>query len=477
MQNMVSLADYEGLQGFGGGDLGSAATLDELNKAISAGYDVSSQTGGGALRPQSLESTLKVLTYLDQHVKLWKKLAKLPAYSTVEEYNELNDYGADSGAFFQEGGLPREEDTSYTRRTALIKFIGNTRVVTHPMTLVRSAHGDVMALEARNGTLWIMRAVEKGLFYGNSYWNALEWDGFRAQLLSTAGGNVIDAQGMPLNESVLETGAQTVASNFGMVTDVFLSVAAMANIAKTFFPRERVNLPAPEKGVVGVPITHFSSQNGVLQFNPDVFIKEGGPVLSAGQIGAPATSGLGIVAGSATGSGTSLKSGTYGYSVSAVNQNGESLAIADGGSDITTGGDGKYIPLTITLPTATPTIDQPAAASFRIYRRTASGTKLYLRTVVPADDAGYTVGNATFVVRDLGADIEGTSEAFMFDMNPTQVMAFKQLAPLMKLPLATISAAIRFMILLYGVPILYAKRKGLLVKNIGSSASPLNLPS
>jgi hypothetical protein len=64
----------------------------------------------------------------------------------------------------------------------------------------------------------------------------------------------------------------------------------------------------------------------------------------------------------------------------------------------------------------------------------------------------------------------------MFDMNPTQVMAFKQLAPLMKLPLATISAAIRFMVLLYGVPILYANRKGLLIKNVGSSATPLNLP-
>ena len=111
MGGMVSLADYEGLNGFGGGDLGAAATLDELNKAISAGYDIVSQTGGAALRPQSLESTLKVLTFLDQHVKLWKKLPKLPAYSTAEEYNQLNDYGEDAGGFFQEGGLPREEDT------------------------------------------------------------------------------------------------------------------------------------------------------------------------------------------------------------------------------------------------------------------------------------------------------------------------------------------------------------------------------
>jgi hypothetical protein len=87
------------------------------------------------------------------------------------------------------------------------------------------------------------------------------------------------------------------------------------------------------------------------------------------------------------------------------------------------------------------------------------------------------VGNATFNATDDGSFIEGTSEAFCFDMNPSQVMAFKQLAPLMKLPLATISAAIRFMVLLYGVPILYANKKAVIIRNVGASASPLNLPA
>lgn len=474
MNGGVTLADYEGLAGFGGGMLGDAAMLDDLNKAISAGYDVANQTGGGALRPQSLESTLKVLTFQDQHVKLWKKIAKLPAYSTVEEWNQLNDYGAESGAFFQEGGLPREEDTTYTRMTSLIKFIGNTRVVTHPMTLVRSAHGDVLALEARNGTLWIMRAIERSLFYANSRYNSLQFDGFKAQV--EAGGNIIDAQGMPISEAMLESASQIIAQNFGMLTDVFLSTAAMANIAKAFFPRERVNLPAPEKGVVGVPITHFSSQNGVFQFNPDVFIQEGQAPLAVANVGAPSTSGLAIAAQNPSGSGSSLAAGTYGYSVSAVNQNGESLAIADVGSDKTPTA-GQSVGLVITLPTATPTMDQPAATAFKIYRRTAGGSKLYLKTVVPADDAGYAPGNATFTVSDDGSRIEGTSEAFCFDMNPSQVMAFKQLAPLMKLPLATISAAIRFMVLLYGVPILYANKKAVIIRNVGSSATPLNLPA
>jgi hypothetical protein len=47
-------------------------------------------------------------------------------------------------------------------------------------------------------------------------------------------------------------------------------------------------------------------------------------------------------------------------------------------------------------------------------------------------------------------------------------MSFKQLAPLMKLPLARISAAERFMILLYGMPLLYNPKRCVLLKNIGA---------
>jgi hypothetical protein len=44
-----------------------------------------------------------------------------------------------------------------------------------------------MALEARNGTMWIVRALEKGLFFANSRNNALEFDGLDAQI--RAGGD------------------------------------------------------------------------------------------------------------------------------------------------------------------------------------------------------------------------------------------------------------------------------------------------
>ena len=60
-------------------------------------------------------------------------------------------------------------------------------------------------------------------------------------------------------------------------------------------------------------------------------------------------------------------------------------------------------------------------------------------------------GAAAGSARDKNTKIAGTEEAFMID-NTTEVWAFKQLAPLMKMDLAVLSPATRFMLLLYGTP-------------------------
>src|SRR5690554_5048965 len=153
--------------GFG---MATGAEVANLNKALTAGYATSPETqqNGGAFRVESLENSLKVLTYSDQHVKLWKKIPKLKAYNTVEEYNQLLSYGSDGGGFLSEGELPDTQDSTYQRQAAFVKFIGTTREVTHPMTLVNSAHGDVIARMNQDGILWMLKKIENGLFWGNS---------------------------------------------------------------------------------------------------------------------------------------------------------------------------------------------------------------------------------------------------------------------------------------------------------------------
>src|SRR5574337_1093632 len=152
----------------------SAGDVQELNKALMAteskggAVDGSTTASGAPLKVESLEKTLKVVTFSQKNIVFWKETPVLPAYNTVEEFNRLTSYGSDQGGFTGEGELPEEDDSTYVRQSELVKYMGSTRVVTHPMTLVNTAHGAVIQREIENGTIWILSKIERALFEGNS---------------------------------------------------------------------------------------------------------------------------------------------------------------------------------------------------------------------------------------------------------------------------------------------------------------------
>ena len=231
---MVSMQDYMDFgQGMG---IASAADVAELNKALNTGAyaqanGVAGQTNGAALQVESLENSLKVLTYSDQHVKFWKKIAKTPAYSTVEEYNQLISYGSGQGGFVPEGVLPETDDSEYKRQASFVKFLGTTREVTHPMTLVRSAHGDVIARENQNGILWLMKQLEHGLFWGDRSLAApgkegVQFDGLNKMIDPE---NVYDCKGQELRDVDINYGAQMIIEIYGTPTDLYLPLYTLAD--------------------------------------------------------------------------------------------------------------------------------------------------------------------------------------------------------------------------------------------------------
>jgi hypothetical protein len=137
--NLVSWRDYDGIEGFGST---TQQDVDSLNKALEAGQErdppsVWNPGDGFALRVESLESTLKNVTYRMEHVKFWRNVPKLPAYNTVEEYNRISSYGVNPDAgYIDEGDLPNSDDTTYSRQFSIVKYLGTTRRVTHVMSLV-----------------------------------------------------------------------------------------------------------------------------------------------------------------------------------------------------------------------------------------------------------------------------------------------------------------------------------------------------
>ncbi len=452
MDTTNMMTQYDGVNGWGSV---SQEELQNLHKALSAGVQNPPVSGGNVLRVESLESTLKAVSFQMEHIRLWKIIPKVGEISTVAEYNRLLAYGNDAGAFFTEGGLPKTEDTVYERRTALVKFLGTTREVTHPMTLVKPAHGDVIALETQNGTMWLLNKMERALFLADETIIPEEFTGIDVQIVDGAPQNVIDLVGNPLTETDIEQAANIVAENFGMPTHLHLGIRALSDLSQAFYAKGRFGYPAGGNTTAGFALDSFRSSAGQIVFEPNVFITEGPQVPTAAtSTNAPTTptSIAGVAVADAT---SNLAAATYIYSVTAVNSEGESAPTSTAGVAIAAG---ERADLTVVSSGGTVT-------GLRFYRRlstdAAGSERFFFQQPV-----------ATLTLEDRNFDIPGTSRAYLVQGN-IQNFSFKQLSPMVRIPLATIAASYRWMQLLYGVPIVYTPAKNVVFKNIGSATTTL----
>lgn len=444
--------------------------LEELNKALGTGTDGAAYGNGAyndmsALRPQSLEATLKVVTAKMEHIKFWKSIGKKQAYNTVEEFNVLDSYGRGSSPFFVEGGLPNEEDSNYIRQATMVKFLGTTRSITHPATLVRNTVGDIVARETMNGTMWLLTKLEQALFFADSNIDPLAFDGLYATVRNFVQGkpyanqHIIDMKGNPLDENTLEDAATIIADNFGSGNlQLYMSNQVHKDLSKILWSRQRIMDLGAEQ-TLGSPVRGFQANAANIQFINNIFLKPRTQPPSTADKGAPATPTLPatnqIVATNDTTSNMPSGSTIFYYWVTAVNAQGESAPVALPSVTVTSG---QRVDIQINR-----VVSDPAAKSYRVYRATVNDVN-QAQFAFEVADAG---SGTTQTISDWNFSIPGTHMAFLIDNDPDQVLCFKQLAPLMKLPLARISASERFMILLYGMLQVYNPRRIVVFKNIG----------
>lgn len=449
---------------------GMVATEDQvmnLNKALEAGYEVNplNLQGGGAFRVESLENSLKVLTFSDKHIQFWKKIPKHQAFSTVEQYGQLLDYGRNQGAFVGEGVLPDTNDSTYARKAAFVKFMGTTREVTHPMTLVNSAFGNVVARQNQDGILWLTKQLETSLFWGNSKLapggnEGLEFDGINKLIDS---GNTIDLKNGYLEEKHINWGAQMIIQNYGTPTDLYLPFEVMSQFSQEFFPKERVIMPTASGYQAGVVVNKFMTHGGEVDFNPNIFLQKTRPlVMNASSFKAPTVGTLtfdpatGLVG--TDGDFGKSGSGTYKYVATFNNSHGESIPTAA----VTVTLTGTDLQKGVQLSIANPASTAFPAEFIRVYRTEKDGANFF--EVAKFAVANINSGGITTYV-DKCETLANTYTAFMGEMS-SEVLAFKQLAPMMKMDLGTLGPVIRWMILLYGVPVLYAPKKWMRFTNI-----------
>lgn len=461
----------------------SMAEVDELNKALEAGAGYSgaptSLTGGGALQVESLDASLKSVTYEMKHMKMWPQLPKDQAYNTIEEYNRISAYGDQGRGFIAEGDLPRSEDSQYTRQIQRVRFIGVTRELTHVYTLVRNAHGDAMSREIKNGTMRILEIVERNLHDGKGFFsNAgkfdgqasindgdLAWEGFDRQIRagendSSARAQAFTGYGLPdvvkdqrgalLDEDTLEEQARVILENLGMPSLVELSTQAHSDLSKQFYPKERINPMGVQNGKAGYVLQEFMTSAGALSLQSNIFIRPKRRPFSAVS-GASAPSLSGASASSGTDSKfTADDVGSYSYKVTSITKDGES---PESSAATATVAAGDKVEVSIDATSG--------AVSYAVYRQDPGASSHEFIGYVSPGSVG---GAATFT--DLNHKLPGLDQCYFFTMD-SEVLRFKQLAPLLKMDLAIIATAYRWMQLLYGTPIVYTPRKCSIVENIG----------
>jgi hypothetical protein len=493
----VTLADYanQPLNGFGqqGQNVlgtSSAGDVANLAKAISAGDTTGRDTtgltnaSGAPLKVESLEASLKYLTYKMRDIRLYPLLPKSAAFNTVEEYNQVVSFGNDGGGFIPEGGLPESEDSVYRRLAQHVKFMGNVREVTHPMTLTRTQAevGSIIERETQAGIMWLLKKVNHALAYADSSIVPDEFNGIYAQHRAAALNvndyhaqeTVIDMRGSHITQEIVMDAVDTVIDNHGYASQLIGSHKTMSDISKQF-------LQAPYGGkrmennvtgaTVGQRVNSIAVQNGDIGLNFDKFLTAGAAKTTATAATSSNAPSNPTLATAAVGSDAqsvfeAADAGDYLYAVTSLNRFGESGLGAAAAVTVATGG---AVDLTITNAGggSTPT-------GYQVYRTkkndTGAGAKFYpLYKVSTADvAAGYDSGGVG-VVRDKNRWLPDTNQAWMFD-NDRDVIEVKQLAPMMKMDLALLSTSYRFMVLNYLTPILYTPNKTIRFINVGKFA-------
>jgi hypothetical protein len=467
-------------EGFG---LSDAQTVADLNKALTAGYavDPGTQSNGGALRVESLDSTLKIVSFMEKNIIFYNDIPKTKAYNTVEEYNLLSKYGGRGGFFIDEGGLPRTEDSQYQRKAAFVKFMGTTREISHPMLLVRPAHGNVVALETKNGAKWMLQRMEESLFGADSSIISQSFDGLKKQLLTgyadptTAGDgrpsvsneHVIDLRGQVLSEAVFEEISRILQDNYMYPTHCYLNNTNHSDFSKSFFSKGRYQIPVGADASVGFVVDKVKTGAGVVQLRPDVFLRvnQTAPA-SADNAAAPtAPASVGVAVGAVSTS-RGFKTGeyaTYAYEVTAISKSGESAATVGGASAIVTSVNNE-VTLTINRGAVS---GNDLTTGYKIYRTRqadgAAGTKYLVAEIASA--------GAVTTFKDGNESLPGYGTAFMGQMDES-VLTLRELSPMLKFPLATVASSIRWMQLYYNVPIVFRPRGWVIIKNIGFLEQP-----
>jgi hypothetical protein len=455
--------------------------VEALNKALTAGYgtDVSTFSGGAALRVQSLDTVMKSTIQQNDHFKLFNALQKMKATATVDEWTERNSIGGFLGGTTNtETGNIRAGQGGYQRRVGLVKYL-MTRC---EVSLVSTLGTNIAAsetVENESGCLRVLTDAEFLSFEGDSTVNSAEFDGIYAQMTAGVasgdidGGSVIDCEGNSLASIYkLNQAAAQIAGfgNFGRPTHLFMSQLTQADFDNGLDPAFRVSLNnVPNGGTqIGAPVVGIRTSQGDIATVNDVFIRDEMlqqpfevmyPAIAATQAGLQPTVATPVMSTDTLSKFKAAHAGLYYYMICGLNGDGQSTGIKTAQVTIAAG------------QKAVVTITRSGGAletGYAIFRSRLNGTNatndFRLIKRIP-------VGGATTTFTDYNREIPGTAKAYVLNMSPgADAIAWRQLMPLLRFQLyPTAAPTLPWAQMLFGYLRLAKRRQHVVLKNIVAS--------
>lgn len=450
------------------------ATRQALAKSLTAGYETNlpDMTGGGAMRVESLEPDLKLLTATEKSFTLFNDLlaAKKKATSTIAQYTSMDSYG--EAATYEEGGAPSYEDDTYKRHVVPVKYVGAIGKVTNVMMEVGSLVAPV-AQETRAKNLAIMEKSNILCYRGNSSFAATEYDGLLASVQKSAyaATNIIDLKGKRPTIEKFNEAVAIMEDQKGFLTSprAYMSPSARAQYKAELLRNKyyvvggvsAVNSEV-EAALEGLKSNQVVYDGGEFPLKKDIYLRATKyPRLAANGLSfvatgstPPATPTI-TSATPTTDANSTVPAATYNYAVVAINKYGQKSAPAETGDVVVNAGEN----VTFVLADGSSTSGQEAT-SFSIYRRATGKASTDYRFL-------FTVAATTASKVDNGAWMPDTSIIPIVDFDTTEVLAYHQLLDLAKFPLATVVDSIQWMQRLYGAPIIYNPRRIVILINAG----------
>ncbi len=476
----------------------NAANIDEIIKAISAGQESGTVlngqiNSGAALKFESLEATLKNLTFSNQHFTFYNQVSKRPASSTNEEYNQLVNFGTSGKYGVVEGELPESVDSNYRRMAEFIKYKGIVGQVTD-VIMQTNTQIDPYAQEVQNKMTLLLQSVENELHFGDSNIDPVQFDGvYRLHKKHVGGDNLnyfnssfnLDLRGSVLLDShINEITSNVVNEGYGLVTDIFAPPQVFTDYVDQKYEIRRImSNNEVTSGKFGQRVTSFVSQFGEIIPQSTIFgrksvaRKTSGDTSGSRAAKAPAAVTPGGTPAAAVSDATLTKFGTayagdYYIAIAATNQYGEGPMTALDSSLISVGAT-ESLDLNFTI-----TDNAYPATGFVVYRSEVdpvtalADTPLYPVFLVNLAEmaAGYD-GASAGSIRDRNYDIPNTEQAFVYQKGNSEVMAVKELDKMKKMDLAITSPNLRFAILYYLALFMFNHQKVGVIKNIGKQTA------